>query len=250
MTKQQAIKLLEEKKIRTIWDDELEEWFFSIVDVVGVLTDSTNPTDYLKKLRKRDSMLGDYIGTNCPQVVMLTATGKRRKTLAATTEQILRIMQSIPSRNAGPIKEWMAQVANERINQLQNPELSVRQAVDDYQRLGYSERWINQRLKSIEVRRELTDEWKRSGLKEGVQFASLTDIITQEWSGLTTPKYKKLKGLKKESLRDNMTNVELALNTLAEASTTARISIRTFRHILGKGFRLSFTRLYKRRIPK
>ncbi len=219
MTQENKLQLFEERKVRTIWDDEQEKWYFSIVDVVEILTDSVNPTDYLKKVRKRDVNLNNYIGTNCPQVSMLTTTGKKRKTLAADTEQLFRIIQSIPSPKAEPFKQWMAQIASERLDQIQDPELSIEQAMADYKRLGYSDAWINQRLKSIEIRKELTDEWKVRGMKEGSQFATLTDIITQQWSGLSTKQYKKHKGLKKESLRDNMTNVELALNMLAEAST-------------------------------
>ena len=190
-----------------------------MVDVVGVLTDSVNPTDYFKKLRKRDSELSSFVGTNCPQISMIGHTGKRRMTLVADTEQLFRIIQSIPSPKAEPFKLWMAQVASDRLDQIEDPELSIQQAMTDYKRLGYSEQWINQRLKSIEVRKELTDEWQRRGI-EGQHYATLTDIITQEWSGFTTKDYKKFKGLKKESLRDNMTNIELALNTLAEAATT------------------------------
>ncbi len=219
MTQRQALKLFEDRKVRTVWDDQTEEWYFSVVDVIAVLTDSVNPTDYLKKMRKRDEQLGLFIGTSCPQVTMMTETGKKRKTLAADTKQLLRIIQSIPSPKAEPFKLWMAHVAKERIDQLQDPELSINQALHDYQRLGYSENWINQRLKSIEVRKQLTDEWKRGGIEQ-LEYASLTDIITQTWSGRTTRQYKNLKGLHKESLRDNMTNVELALNTLAEASAT------------------------------
>lgn len=219
MTKKQEIQIFEDKKVRTVWDTETEQWYFSVIDVVEVLTDSANPTDYLKKMRKRDPELGAYIGTNCPQVPMLTSTGKTRKTLAATTEQLFRIIQSIPSPKAEPFKVWMAQVAAQRLDQMQDPELSIEQAIADYKRLGYSDKWINSRIKGIEVRKELTDEWDRAGVKQGQQYASLTDIITREWSGMTTREYKQHKGLKKESLRDNMTNVELALNMLAEAST-------------------------------
>lgn len=220
MTQKDAIKLFEERKIRTVWDEDQEKWYFSVVDIVSVLTDSANPTDYLKKVRKRDSELGLFMGTNCPQVMMMTETGKRRKTLAADTESLFRIVQSIPPPKAEPFKLWMAQVAKERLDQLEDPELSIEQALLDYKRLGYSDNWINQRLKSIEVRKELTDDWKCRGVKEGVQFAALTDIITQAWAGLTTREYKQLKGLKKENLRDNMTNMELILNMLAEATTT------------------------------
>ncbi len=226
MTKQDKVQLFEEKKVRTVWDDEQEKWYFSIVDVVEVLTDSVNPTDYLKKMRKRDLELHTYIGTNCPQVSMTTSTGKKRKTLAADTEQLFRLIQSIPSPKAEPFKQWMASVASERLDQMQDPELSIEQAMSDYRSLGYSEAWINRRMKSIEVRKELTDEWEARGVEQGIQFATLTDIITRQWSGLSTKQYKQHKGLKKESLRDNMTNVELALNMLAEASTT-EISKRT-----------------------
>lgn len=219
MTQHNAIKLFEEKRVRTVWDDQQEKWYFSVVDVVAVLTDSANPTDYLKKMRKRDPELAAFVGTNCPQVAMLTETGKKRQTLAADTEAIFRIIQSIPSPKAEPFKLWMARVASERIDQMQDPELSINQALMDYKRLGYSDNWINQRLKSIEIRKELTDEWKRRGLQEGVQFATLTDIIYQTWSDMTAREYKQFKGLKKENLRDNMTNKELVLNMLAELST-------------------------------
>ena len=219
MSKKEALKIFENNNVRVVWDDEQQEWYFCVVDVIEVLTDSINPTDYLKKMRKRDPELNVYMGTNCPQVLMTTSTGKRRKTLAANSEQLFRIIQSIPSSKAEPFKQWMAQVAAERIDQMQDPELSIDQAVADYQRLGYSESWINQRLKSIEVRKLLTDEWKRGGV-QGQQYASLTDIITAAWSGRTTKQYKHLKGLHKENLRDNMTNVELLLNSLAEASAT------------------------------
>lgn len=182
MTQHNAIKLFEEKRVRTVWDDKQEKWYFSVVDVVAILTDSANPTDYLKKMRKRDPQLGSFVGTNCPQVGMLTETGKKRLTLAADTEAMFRIIQSIPSSKAEPFKLWMAHVAAERLDQMQDPELSINQALMDYKRLGYSDNWINQRLKSIEIRKELTDEWKRHGLQEGVQFATLTDIIYQTWS--------------------------------------------------------------------
>jgi prophage antirepressor-like protein len=219
MTQHNAIKLFEEKRVRTVWDDKQEKWFFSVVDVVAVLTNSANPTDYLKKMRKRDPELGSFVGTNCPQVAMLTETGKKRLTLAADTEGMFRIIQSIPSPKAEPFKLWMARVAAERLDQMQDPELSINQALMDYKRLGYSDNWINQRLKSIEIRKELTDEWKRHGLQEGMQFATLTDIIYQTWSDMTAREYKQFKGLKKENLRDNMTNKELVLNMLAELST-------------------------------
>lgn len=219
MEKGNSIKLFEDKKIRSAWNEEEEEWCFSVVDVIDVLTDSANPTDYLKKLRKRDTLLADYIGTNCPYVAMTTETGKQRKTLAANTAQLFRIIQSIPSKKAEPFKLWLAEVAKQRLDQLQDPELSIEQAMTDYKRLGYSDNWINQRLKSIEIRKSLTDEWKRLGLEEGVEFAALTDIIYKTWAGKTAKEYKKFKDLKKENLRDNMTNKELVLNMLAELST-------------------------------
>ena len=220
MSQKEAIQLFEQRKVRTIWDSDKEKWYFSIVDIVGVLTESSNPTDYFKKMRKRDAELNTYVGTNCPQVLMTTDSGKRRKTLAADTQQLFRIIQSIPSPKAEPIKQWMAQVAAKRIDQIQDPELSIDQAIADYRRLGYSEAWINQRIKSIEVRKHLTDEWKRAGLEEGPQFATLTDIIYRCWSGFSAKEYKQYKGLKKENLRDNMTDLEIAINMLAEATTT------------------------------
>lgn len=219
MTKQNQIQLFNDRKVRTVWDSETEEWYFSVVDVVAVLTDSANPTDYLKKMRKRDPELGEYLGTNCPQIPMVGESGRTRKTLAAAPTALFRIIQSIPSPKAEPFKQWMAQVAATRLDQMQDPELSIEQAVADYRRLGYSDEWINQRLRGIETRKLLTDEWKRGGVKDS-QYASLTDIITQQWSGMTTRQYKSFKNLHKEGLRDNMTNVELALNMLAEASTT------------------------------
>lgn len=219
MDQHNKIILFADQSIRNVWDAEQEEWFFSVVDVVAALTESANPTDYLKKLRKRDEQLGEYVGTNCPQVAMQSAAGKTRKTLAATTQQLLRIIQSIPSKKAEPFKLWLAEVANQRLDQLQDPELSIEQAMLDYKRLGYSDNWINQRLKSIEIRKELTDEWKKHGLQEGVAFAFLTDVIYKTWAGKTTKEYKQLKGLKKENLRDNMTNKELVMNMLAELST-------------------------------
>ena len=219
MVKKQAIQLFEEKKVRTVWDDEQEKWFFCVVDVVEVLTDSKNPTDYIKKMKKRDPELSKGWGQIVTPLSVQTAGGKQ-KVNCAPRDGIFRIIQAIPSPKAEPFKRWMAQVASQRIDQMQDPELSINQAIVDYKRLGYSDRWINQRIKSIEVRKELTDEWKRTGVKEGQEYALLTDIITQEWSGFTTKQYKHHKGLKKENLRDNMTNVEIALNTLAEASAT------------------------------
>ena len=219
MTQHNSIKLFEEKRVRTVWDDQQEKWYFSVIDVVAVLTDSVNPTDYFKKMRKRDPQLAAFVATNCPQVAMLTENGKKRQTLAADTEALFRIIKAIPSPKAEPFKLWMAKVASERLDQMQDPELSINQALMDYKRLGYSDNWINQRLKSIEIRKELTDEWKRHGLQEGVQFATLTDVIYQTWSDMTAREYKRFKGLKKENLRDNMTNKELVLNMLAELST-------------------------------
>lgn len=204
--------------MRTVWDDRQEKWFFSVVDVVAVLTDSANPTDYLKKMRKRDPLLSEGWGQIVTPLSVPTAGGKQKVNFA-DTEGMFRIIQSIPSPKAEPFKLWMARVAAERLDQMQDPELSINQALMDYKRLGYSDNWINQRLKSIEIRKELTDEWKRHGLQEGVQFATLTDIIYQTWSDMTAREYKQFKGLKKENLRDNMTNKELVLNMLAELST-------------------------------
>ena len=220
MTKQESIKLFEEKKVRTVWDDEQEKWYFSVVDVVGVLTESKDPQVYWRKLKQRLKEEGNETVTNCHGLKLRAADGKMRLTDVADTEQIFRIIQSIPSPKAEPFKQWMAQVAAQRLDQMQDPELSIDQAIMDYKRLGYSDAWINQRIKSIEVRKELTDEWERTGVNKGVEYASLTDIITKEWSGLTTKQYKNLKGLKKENLRDNMTNLEIAFNILAEASAT------------------------------
>ena len=218
MTQHNAIKLFEEKRVRTVWDDQQEKWYFSVVDVVSVLTDSANPTDYLKKMRKRDPQLAEGWGQIVTPLSIQTPGGKQKVNFA-DTEAIFRIIQSIPSPKAEPFKLWMARVAAERLDQMQDPELSINQALMDYKRLGYSDNWINQRLKSIEIRKELTDEWKRHGLQEGVQFAALTDVIYQTWSDMTAREYKRFKGLKKENLRDNMTNKELVLNMLAELST-------------------------------
>ena len=223
MTKKQAIQLFQERKVRTAWDDQEEKWYFSVVDVCGVLTDSKDALTarkYWNKLKQRLKEEGNETVTNCHQLKMRAADGKMRLTDVADTEQLFRIIQSIPSPKAEPFKQWMAQVASQRIDQMQDPELSIDQAIVDYKRLGYSDAWINQRIKSIEVRKELTDEWKRTGVQEGLEYASLTDIITREWSGFSTKQYKQFKGLKKENLRDNMTNLEIALNILAEASTT------------------------------
>lgn len=220
MTKKQAIQLFQERKVRTAWDDQEEKWYFSIVDVCAVLTDSPNPRNYWKVLKHRLLKEGNQTVTNCNQLKLRAEDGRMRLTDVADTEQLFRIIQSIPSPKAEPFKQWMAQVASQRIDQMQDPELSIDQAIVDYKRLGYSDAWINQRIKSIEVRKELTDEWKRTGVQEGLEYASLTDIITREWSGFSTKQYKQFKGLKKENLRDNMTNLEIALNILAEASAT------------------------------
>ncbi len=215
-----AIQLFEGKKVRIVWDAEQEKYYFSIVDIVQVLTDSTNPTDYLKKLRKRDPELGAFLGTNCPQVEMLTFTGKKRLTLASDLQGIFRIIQSIPSKKAEPVKQWLAQLGEQRIDQIIDPELTFQMAVEDYRRQGYSDKWINERMRSIEMRKELTDEWHRAGIHDQRDFAILTNVLTQAWSGMTTGEYKQHKGLTKENLRDNMTNIELALNTLAEVTAT------------------------------
>ena len=219
MTQHNKIQLFEEKKVRALWDDEAEKWYFSIVDAVAVLTDSVDPTAYWRKLKQRLKEEGKETVTNCPGLKMIAPDGKMRMTDVADTEQLLRLIQSIPSPKAEPFKQWMAQVAAQRLDQMQDPELSIEQAMMDYKRLGYSDAWINQRLKSIEIRKDLTDEWKKRGLQEGVQFATLTDIIYSTWSGMTAKEYKQFKGLKKENLRDNMTNRELVLNMLAELST-------------------------------
>ena len=220
MTKKEAIKIFEEKKVRTVWDDETEEWFFSVVDVVAILTDSPNPSNYWKVLKHRLRKEGNESVTNCNQLKLPSTDGKYYKTDVATTEQLFRLIQSITSPKAEPFKLWMAQVAKERLDEMQDPELTIDRAMREYKALGYSDNWINQRLKSIEIRKDLTDEWKRHGLQEGIHFATLTDIIYQTWAGKTSKEYKQFKGLKKESLRDNMTNTELALNMLAEAATT------------------------------
>ena len=221
MTKKETLKLFEERKVRTVWDDEKEKWYFSIVDVVSVLTDSVDATAYWRKLKQRLKEEGNETVTNCPGLKMKATDGKMRLTDVADTEQLLRIIQSIPSPKAEPFKQWMAHVASERLDQMQDPELSIEQAMMDYKRLGYSDNWINQRLKSIEIRKDLTDQWKLHNVEEGVQYATLTDIIYQQWTGKSAKEYKQFKGLKKENLRDNMTNEELVLNMLAELSTTS-----------------------------
>jgi prophage antirepressor-like protein len=219
MTQHNIIQIFEEKKVRAIWDDVDEKWYFSIVDVVAVLTESPNPRNYWKVLKHRLIKEGNESVTNCNQLKLQSSDGKKYKTDVADIEQLFRLIQSIPSPKAEPFKQWMAQVAALRLDQMQDPELSIEQAMMDYKRLGYSDAWINQRLKSIEIRKDLTDEWKRRGLQEGVQFATLTDIIYSTCSGMTAKEYKQFKGLKKENLRDNMTNRELVLNMLAELST-------------------------------
>ena len=218
MTQHNEIKIFGEQQVRSVWDDTAEEWYFSVVDVVAALTDSVNPTDYIKKMRQRDPELAKGWGQIVTPLSIQTAGGKQ-KVNCATAKGIFRIIQSIPSPKAEPFKLWIAQVAAERLDQMQDPELSIEQAMRDYKRLGYSDNWINQRLKSIEIRKELTDEWKKHGIEEGPQFAILTDIIYKAWAGKSAKEYKQFKGLKKENLRDNMTNRELVLNMLAEVST-------------------------------
>ena len=214
------IQLFDNAKIRVAWDDEKEKYFFSVVDVLHVLTDSANPQTYWRVLKKRLLDEGNETVTNCNALKLPSADGKMRLTDVADLEGILRIVQSVPSKKAEPIKQWLAQVGGERIHQMIDPERSIQQAVADYKKLGYSEKWIANRVKSIDARNELTNEWKRSGMTEGRDFALLTDLITKTWSGKTTKEYKQFKGLTKENLRDNMSTIELALNTLAEASTT------------------------------
>ena len=221
MTKREISKLFEDRKIRTVWDDKEEKWYFSIVDVVAVLTDSADPKQYIKRMKSRDEGLKANWGTICTLVPLVSEDGKKHKEMTADTTGIFRIIQSIPSRKAEPVKQWIAHVAAERIDQIQDPELSIQQAMMDYKRLGYSDNWINQRLKSIEILKDLTDQWKLHNVEEGIQYATLTDIIYQHWAGKTAKEYKEFKGLKKENLRDNMTNEELVLNMLAELSTTS-----------------------------
>ena len=221
MVKKNSIKLFGSDKIRAVWDEEQEKWYFSVVDVVAVLTESPNPQTYWRVLKKRLKDEGNETVTNCNGLKMPAADGKMRLTDVADTEQLLRIIQSVPSPKAEPFKMWLAKVGTARLDQMQNPELSIQQAMIDYKRLGYSDNWINQRLKSIEIRKDLTDQWKLHNVEEGVQYATLTDIIYQSWAGRTSKEYKKLKGLKKENLRDNMTNEELVLNMLAELSATS-----------------------------
>lgn len=213
------IKIFENKKVRTLWDNDSEEWYFSVVDIVSVLTESVNPNNYWKVLKNRLKKEGSQLVTSCNQLKMLSSDGKKYKTDCMNIEQVFRLIQSIPSPKAEPFKLWMSRIAKERLDEIQDPELTIDRAMMEYKALGYSDNWINQRLKSIEIRKELTDEWKRHGLKEGAQFATLTDVIYKTWAGKTAKEYKQFKGLKKENLRDNMTNKELVLNMLAELST-------------------------------
>ena len=221
MVKKNSIKLFGEEKVRAVWDEKKEKWFFSVVDIVAILTESPNPQTYWRVLKKRLKDEGNETVTNCNALKMLAADGKMRLTDVADTEQVLRIIQSIPSTKAEPFKMWLAKVGAERLDQMQDPELSIQQAMLDYKNLGYSDNWINQRLKSIEIRKDLTDQWKLHNVEEGIQYATLTDIIYQAWAGRTTKEYKQFKSLKKENLRDNMTNEELVLNMLAELSATS-----------------------------
>ena len=220
MEQKNAIKLFENKQVRSVWDSEQEKWYISIVDVIEVLTESPNPRKYWSVLKTRLKKEGSELATDCSQLKLQSSDGKFYKTDVADVEQLFRLIQSVPSPKAEPFKQWLAQIARERLEEIDDPEQGINRVLEYYHRKGYSDKWINQRLKSIEVRKELTDEWERRGVKQGQEFANLTDIITQGWSGMTTKKYKQFKGLKTESLRDNMTNLELALNTLAEATTT------------------------------
>ena len=220
MAEQNEIQLFDGKQVRYVWDEKQEKYFFSIVDVIQVLTDSENPRKYWSVLKTRLKQEGSELATDCSQLKMPSRDGKKYLTDVADTEHVFRLIQSIPSKKAEPFKLWLAALGQERMNQLQDPELSIEQAIKDYRRLGYSETWINQRIKTIEIRKGLTDEWQRGGMKEEHDYAILTDIISQAWSGMTTREYKKYKGLRKENLRDNMTNVELMLNGLAEAAAT------------------------------
>lgn len=220
MAEQNEIQLFDGKQVRYVWDEQQEKYFFSVVDVIKVLTDSENPRNYWKVLKNRLRKEGNESVTNCNQLKLPASDGKSYLTDVADTEQVFRLIQSVPSKKAEPFKLWLAALGQERMNQLQDPELSIEQAIKDYRRLGYSEDWINQRIKTIEIRKGLTDEWQRGGMTEEHDYAILTDIISRAWSGMTTREYKKYKGLRKESLRDNMTNVELMLNGLAEAAAT------------------------------
>lgn len=220
MTKENAIKLFEDKQVRSVWDEDAEKWYISIVDVVEVLTESPNPRKYWSVLKTRLKKEGSELATNCSQLKLQAADGKFYKSDVADVEQLFRLIQSIPSPKAEPFKMWLAEIGRERLEEIDDPEQGIDRMMEYYHRKGYSDNWINQRLKSIEVRRELTDEWERRGVKKGQEFATLTDIITHGWAGMTTKEYKRYKGLKTESLRDNMTNLELVLNMLAEATTT------------------------------
>jgi len=220
MTKESAIRLFQDQKVRVQWDDEKEKWFFSIVDIIGILTDSPNPRKYWSVLKTRLKHEGSQLTTKCSQLKMQSADGKFYMTDVADTEQLLRLIQSIPSPKAEPFKVWLAKVGFDRIEETEDPEIAFDRAMETYIKKGYSTNWINQRLKSIEVRKELTDEWDNRGIKKGLEYAILTDEITKAWAGLTTKEYKEFKELKKENLRDNMTNLELVLNMLAETSTT------------------------------
>ena len=220
MTQQTGITLFEDTKVRIVWDDEQEKYYFSVADIVQILTDSADVKQYIKRMRSRDAELDSRWGTICTPTEMVAADGKRYKTQAADLEGIFRIIQSIPSKKAEPVKRWLAEVGAQRVDQMIDPELTFQMAVDDYRRQGYSDRWINERMRSIEMRKELTDEWHRSGIHEPKDFAILTNVLTKAWSGMTTGEYKRYKGLTKQNLRDNMTNIELALNTLAEVATT------------------------------
>ena len=213
------VKMFEGSQIRSVWDNEREEWYFSIVDVVGVLSESKNPTDYLRKMKKRDEILASYLGTNCPKVGMVSTNGKIRKVLAGNLKDVFRIIQSIPSPKAEPFKMWLAEVGKERIDEIIDPELTIDRALEGYAKKGYSREWINQRLQAIQVRKELTDTWQDHGVKAGNEYAILTNKISKAWSGMTTREYKDFKGLKKENLRDNMSTTELILNMLAETAT-------------------------------
>lgn len=220
MTKETAIKLFQDQRVRVQWNDEIEKWYFSIIDVIGVLTESANPRKYWSVLKTRLKQEGSKVATNCSRLKLLATDGKMRMTDVADTEQLLRLIQSIPSPKAEPFKAWLAKVGYERIEETEDPEKAFDRAMETYFKKGYSEKWINQRLKSIEVRKELTDEWELRGVKRGLEFAILTDEITKAWAGISVKEYKKLKDLKKENLRDNMTNLELVLNMLAEATTS------------------------------
>ena len=220
MTNESVIKLFEGRQVRIVWNEEEEKYYFSVADIVQVLTDTVNPRDYIKKMLRRDPELKSKWGTICPPVEMIAPDGKKRKSQAADLQGIFRVIQSIPSKKAEPVKQWLARLGQQRIDQMIDPEQTFQMAVEDYRRQGYSDKWINERMRSIEMRKELTDEWQRSGITEKRDFAILTNVLTQAWSGMTTGQYKKYKGLTKENLRDNMTNIELALNTLAEVATT------------------------------